>query len=130
MTSAPRAESRRSFRRAGVRGVIVGLALMAPATSALAATGTTNYNQTPATPTPSTPNNGTGPSSSSSTPTTTSPSSSGTSAAPTSSSSTPSASTSSTLPRTGLDLRLVLAGGLLLMLAGLGLSLAQRRQHD
>ena len=105
------------------------LALMLPAAPALAAEGTSNYNQTPPATTPSTttptpkPSSGTGPSTSSSpakhtTTTTPAPSTSGT---------LPASSGHSTLPFTGLDLRWIVLGGVLLMAGGLTIRVAQRR---
>jgi hypothetical protein len=98
------------------------LALMfAPAALAVE-TGTSGYNQTP--PVPS---NGTGPSKETSKPTTsTSPSTS--SVAPSTSAAAPSHS-STTLPRTGLDLRWILGAGVLLIVAGLSIRMVTRRQH-
>ncbi|HEY7961064.1 MAG TPA: hypothetical protein VID29_03995 [Solirubrobacteraceae bacterium] len=94
----------------------VALALMTASPALAVETGTSGYNQTP--PKPS---NGTGPSKETAKPKTTSPS---TSVTP-STSTTPS---HATLPFTGLDLRWVLAAGVLLMGAGLSIRVVQRRQ--
>jgi hypothetical protein len=110
-------------------------ALMLPALPAMAAT-TTGYQQTPTPPSTTTtatttstakPASGTGPSKETATPTTsTSPANT---AMP--HTTTTTHSTSSTLPFTGLDLRWIVGGGLLLLAAGLSLRFAQRRQrHD
>ncbi len=111
--------SRRRAARALV-AVPVALALLGPATPALAQSSTSGYSQTPPVTTPS---NGTGPSTSSS-PATTTPA---TSPAPVSHA-TGSPSSSSQLPFTGLDLRWIVGGGVLLILGGLSLRMMQRKE--
>lgn len=122
--------------------------LMLPAASALAVETTTGYKQTPAPAnsttastttttsantttgyqqTPTKPASGTGPSKETATPT------NSTSHAKTAMPSTSTAMhhANSTLPFTGLDLRWIIGGGVLLLAAGLSLRITQRRQrHD
>jgi hypothetical protein len=113
---------RRSARR--LIAVPVALALLVPATPALAQSSTSGYSQTP--PVKTTPSNGTGPSTSSSPPK--SETSTPRSSTPSTGSAAPTASSRSTLPFTGLDLRWIIGGGVLLMAAGLSIRLVQRRQ--
>jgi len=105
--------------------LLVAFALMIPS-AAVAAEGTSGYNQTPTTPTASTP---------APTPTTgTSPSKEtekGTPASkeePSKATTAPAAEKASTLPFTGLDLRWTVAIGLLLMGAGFSIVVVQRRE--
>lgn len=114
------------MRRRIARALIaapVTLALLAPAGPALAASSTSGYSQTPPVTTPSKPSNGTGPSTSSS-PATSVPRSS---SAPSSTASA-APSSSSQLPFTGLDLRWIVGGGVLLLAGGLALRMMQRRE--
>ena len=112
--------TRKSSRRRLLALPVALLLAIAPATPAFAAesgaTGTSGYSQTaPA------PSSGTSPAKSSSTP------ASGT--APATTSTTPS--TAKTLPFTGLNLTWVVGAVILLMGAGLSISVIQRRQrHD
>ncbi len=124
--------ARRARRRIARRELIAlpaALALMLPATPALA-TETAGYNTKPPTPTTTAPTTKTEPkkavepSSTTKTPTTPTPT---TTVEPTKpmTTTTPVAK-ASTLPFTGLDLRLVVGAGLLLLSAGLAIRLAQR----
>jgi hypothetical protein len=115
----------RRMSRRGALIVPILLALMAPAAPALAAAPTSGYTQEPNAPT-TTPKSGTAPSKSSSKPSTGSAAPSTSSSAPTTTTATPS---NSTLPFTGLDLRWIVGGGLLLLAAGLSIRLTQRRQR-
>jgi hypothetical protein len=121
-------------RRAARRGSValsVALALMLPASPALAATtGTSGYKQEPPKPT-TTPKSGTAPSKEATTPSTTTPKAA---TEPTTTSTTPTPTqtvspSESKLPFTGLNLTWVVGGGLLLLGAGLSLRVLQRRQR-
>jgi len=93
--------------------------------TALAASTTTGYNQTPPQPTP---NSGTSPSKATKTPTTPAKT-----VSPATASSTPSATKpakASTLPFTGFDLRWTVGAGLLLVCAGGSIMVMQRRRRD
>jgi cytoskeletal protein RodZ len=115
---------------------LIAAVLLMPA-SAMAAEGTSGYSQTPSTPktTPTTPkpSTGTSPSKEEKKPSEEKASKEPTSKEPTSStapSTTVGASkstTASTLPFTGLDLRLVVGVGILLIAAGLSITTLQRR---
>jgi hypothetical protein len=146
-TAAPngRGGSRRRHMVRGLLALPLALALIAPGATALAAEATTNYGgNTPppttttvpaTTPTPttktepttstSTPKGGVSPTSTSNTPTSGTPTSS---TEPAKSSSEPTATTASakTLPFTGLDLRWVILGGVLLVGMGMSILIVQR----
>ncbi|HTA13776.1 MAG TPA: hypothetical protein VK781_02845 [Solirubrobacteraceae bacterium] len=129
--------------RRGLLALPLALALIAPGAPAFAAEATTNYGQTvpppqtttvPATTVPatktepttstSTPKEGVSPTSTSSTPTSSTPSSS---TQPAKSSNEPTATTAAkTLPFTGLDLRWVILGGVLLVGMGMSILVVQR----
>jgi hypothetical protein len=114
---------RRVPRRIGRRELLAlpaALALLVPATPALASTGTSGYNQKPPVPTTKTePKTGTAPSKESATP--------AASAEPAAASTTPTVTTkASTLPFTGLNLTWVVGAGLLLLAAGLAIRLVLR----
>jgi len=107
----------------------VALALAVPSAALAQSNGTSGYKQTPKPPTttPTTttkPSTGTGPSK---------PGAPVSSTAPSTSSTSPSSATaaesakSSTLPFTGLDLRWIVLGGVLLMAAGMSIRVVQRR---
>jgi uncharacterized membrane protein len=130
-------ENPRSGRlRIGRRGLLalpVALALVVPAAPALAqssTTGTSGYKQEvpvkkQESPTKTEPKSGTAPSKESTAPATTPKASTEPATA-----TTPATSTSeSKLPFTGLDLRWVLAAGMLLLASGLSIRLVQRRQR-
>ncbi len=141
-TSAPidRGGSRRRRIVRGLLALPLALALIAPGATALAAEATNGYSQTtPApktetTPVPKTettpaPKQETAPTQTSSTAKET-PSSE---KEPAKSSSEPTATTAAkakTLPFTGLDLRWLTVGGMLLLSMGITLALAQRRRQD
>ncbi len=141
-TAAPlgRGGSRRRRMVGGLLALPLALALIAPGATALAAEATTGYGQTtPApktetTPAPKTettpaPKQETAPTQTSSTAKET-PSSAN---EPTKTSSEPAATTAAkakTLPFTGLDLRMVTLGGLLLVGMGMSIVLVQRRRQD
>lgn len=115
---------RRTTRRIALI-VPMALALMAPAAPTLAAEPTSGYKE--GSPAPKTaPKSGTAPSESSSKPSSGASAPSSSSAAPTTTSASPS---TSTLPFTGLDLRWIVGGGLVLLAAGLSIGLTQRRQR-
>ena len=124
------ARGRRVARR-GLLAVPVALALMIPATPALAQTapGTSGYKQAPPVKTTPEPTSGTAPAKETTAPATTTPKASPeptTTVAPT----TTSAPAKSSLPFTGLDLRWVLGAGMLLLAAGLSLRFTQRRRTN
>jgi hypothetical protein len=121
--------ARRGVRRGSV-ALSVALALMLPASPALAqTTGTSGYKQEPPKPTTTTtPKSGTAPSKESTTPTTTTPKAATEPATTT----TPTHAVSpseSKLPFTGLNLSWVVSAGLLLLAAGLSIRVVQRRQR-
>jgi hypothetical protein len=112
--------------------LLTALALLAPG-SALAAEGTSGYNQEPNKPgttttptTPTTPSTGTSPSKEEGTPTST-PSKE---TEPTKSSSSPAKEAAKTLPFTGFDLRWSFGIGLVLMAAGFSIVGLQRRRSS
>jgi hypothetical protein len=126
-SSRPQATGTAPIRRGSSRAVgkllvlpVAMLLAMAPAAPAIAAgsSGTSNYSQNPTAP-KKTPAAGTSPSKAKSTPGT-AKSSASTGSAP---------AESATLPRTGLDLRLTIGMGLLLIAAGFSIAIVQRRQH-
>ncbi|HUN78715.1 MAG TPA: hypothetical protein VMU32_07350 [Solirubrobacteraceae bacterium] len=124
--------ARRAARRGGV-ALSAALALMLPASPALAATtGTSGYKQEPPKPTTTTtPKSGTAPSKEATTPAATTPKAA-TEPATTTATPTPTQTTSpseSKLPFTGLNLTWVVGAGLLLLAAGLSLRVLQRRQR-
>jgi hypothetical protein len=118
-------------RRAARRGLLalpIALALTIPATPALgqtSSTGTSGYGQKAPVPTTTEPKSGTAPSKEATTPKTE------TAPEPTTTTTTPAKTTvspnESKLPFTGLDLRWVIGGGMLLLAAGLSLRISQRR---
>lgn len=123
-----------SRRRRMVRGLLalpLALALIAPAATALAAEPTTSYGQKtppPTTQTTPAPKQETAPTQTSSTAKET-PSSAN---EPTKTSSEPTATTAAkakTLPFTGLDLRWLTLGGLLLVGMGMSIVVVQRRRQ-
>jgi cobalamin biosynthesis Mg chelatase CobN len=144
---APRAPMRKGppggFRRVLILPMALSVAALALPSAALAAEGTSQYNQTPSTPTtPSTgttppatttPSSGTSPSKEVTSPSKEATPSSGTS--PAKEASTPASTTSaagtkaSTLPFTGVDLRWSIVVGVLLMGAGFSIVVLQRRQR-
>jgi hypothetical protein len=105
--------------------VPITLVLMAPAAPTFAAEPTSGYKKGAPAPTTA-PKSGTAPSESSSKPSSGASAPSSSSAAPTTTSASPS---TSTLPFTGLDLRWIVGGGLMLLLAGFSIELTQRRQR-
>lgn len=122
--------ARRGVRRGSV-ALSVALALMVPASPALAqTTGTSGYKQEPPKPqTTTTPKSGTAPSKEATTPAATTPKAA---TEPTTTTTTPTQAVSpseSKLPFTGLNLTWVVGGGLLLLAAGLSIRLLQRRQR-
>ncbi len=121
-------------RLAVIPAVLLAIALLGPG-SALAAEGTSGYNQEPPKPgtttttttpkTETTPSTGTSPSKESTTPTTTSKET-----APEKTSTTPvTAAKAKALPFTGFDLRWSFGIGLLLMGAGLSIVFVQRHRR-
>jgi hypothetical protein len=132
----------RSRRRRTVRGLLalpLALALIAPGATALAAEATTGYSQTtpaPTTPAPKTvttpaPKQETAPTKTSSTASKeTQPTKTSSEPAKTSSEPTATTAKSKTLPFTGLDLRWITLGGLLLVGMGMSIMVAQRRRHS
>jgi hypothetical protein len=132
-TSAPigRGGSRRRRIVRGLLALPLALALIAPGASALAAEATTGYSQTtpaPKTETTPAPKQETAPTQTSSTAKETPASET----EPTKTSSEPTATTAAkakTLPFTGLDLRWLTVGGLLLVGMGMTIVVAQRRRH-
>jgi hypothetical protein len=124
-----------SRRRRMVRGLLalpLAMALIAPGATAMAAEATTGYGQTTPAPAPKTE---TTPAKQETAPTQTSSTAkeapSG-ATEPTKTSSTPTATTAAkakTLPFTGLDLRVVTLGGLLLVGMGMSIVMVQRRRH-
>lgn len=119
-------------RRALARRLValpLAIVLLAPSASAPAAETTTGYNQTPPPPktetttgykqTPPAPKQGAAPTKTSSTPAATTSEPAATSTAP----------SAKTLPFTGLDLRWVIVGGVLLLGAGLSIVFVQRTRH-
>jgi outer membrane biosynthesis protein TonB len=137
----------RRRRRRTVRGLLalpLALALIAPGATALAVEATTGYSQTtppPKTETTPAPKTGTSPATKTGTtsepkqetaPTQTS-SAPSKKTQPAKSSSEPTATTASkakTLPFTGLDLRWITLGGLLLVGMGMSIVVVQRRRHN
>jgi hypothetical protein len=113
--------------------VVLTLAVPASAFAQTSSTGTSGYNQTPPPPKTTTePKSGTAPSKEATTPSKEAPkeeTSPSTSTEPTST--TPAkvstAPSESKLPFTGLDLRWVIGGGVLLLAGGLSLRLSSRR---
>lgn len=124
-----RGTARRGARRGSVV-VSVALALMLPASPALAqTTGTSGYKEEPPKPkTTTTPKSGTAPSKEATTPTTTTPKAA---VEPAATTTTPTTTTpsESKLPFTGLNLAWVVGGGLLLLAAGLSIRVVQRRRR-
>jgi hypothetical protein len=116
-----------SRRRRMVRGLLalpLALALIAPGATALAAEATTGYSQTtPAPKTTPAAKQETAPTQTSSTP------SKETQPAKTSSEPTATTAKAKTLPFTGLDLRWITLGGLLLVGMGMSIMVMQRRRH-
>jgi hypothetical protein len=100
--------------------LLMAFALVIPS-SAVAAEGTSGYNQTPTTPT-TTPTTGTSPSKE------TEKSTPASKEEPSKTTTAPSAEKASTLPFTGLDLRWTVGIGLLLMGAGFSIVVVQRRE--
>jgi hypothetical protein len=126
-TAAAASKNTGGTRRRTVRGLLalpVALAFLGPVAPALAASSTSGYSQTPPVTKPA-PANGTGPSTSSSPAKTTTPTST---AAPSSAAAAPSSS--STLPFTGLDLRWIVGGGVLLIAGGLSIRMMQRKEGN
>lgn len=127
-----RGGSRRRRMMRGLLALPLALALIAPGATALAAEATTGYGQTtpaPKTETTPAPKQETAPTQTSSTAKET-PSSE---KEPAKTSSEPTATTAAkakTLPFTGLDLRWVTIGGLLLVGMGMSVAVTQRRRHD
>jgi hypothetical protein len=143
---------RRRAVRSGLLALPLALALITPGATALAAEATTGYSQTtpppppktettPAPKTEPTPTPGTSTTPTTETGTTSSPKGG---VSPTQTSSTPASSTqpaksgneptattahATTLPFTGLDLRWVILGGVLLMGMGLSIIVVQRGRH-
>lgn len=127
---------RRRAVRSGLLALPLALALIAPAATAFAAEPTTSYGQkTPApqttptqktetTPTTKEPKSGAAPTQTSSTPSH--------ETVPTKTSGEPTATTAKakTLPFTGLDLRWVTLGGLLLVGMGMSIMVVQRRRQS
>ena len=108
--------------RRGLVALPLALALIAPGATALAAEATTGYSQTtPAPKTTPSPKQEAAPTQTSNTPTSETPTSS----------TEPTATTAhaSTLPFTGLDLRWVIVGGVLLLGMGMSIMVVQRGRH-
>jgi hypothetical protein len=122
--------ARRGVRRGSV-ALSVALALMLPASPALAhTTGTSGYKQEPPKPkTTTTPKSGTAPSKEATTPTTTTPKAATEPAATTTTPTKAVTPSESKLPFTGLNLGWVVGGGLLLLAAGFSIRVVQRRQR-
>jgi hypothetical protein len=127
VSAAPIGNGRSSRRRMVRRGLLalpLVLALMVPGASALAAEATTGYGQTTPPPkTETTPAGEAAPTQTSSTP------SSETQPAKTSSEPVATTAHAKTLPFTGLDLRWVIVGGVLLLGLGLSIVVVQRNRH-
>jgi hypothetical protein len=119
--------SRRRTIRCGLLALSLALALIAPGATALAVEATTGYSQTtppPKTQTTPAPKQETAPTQTSSTPT------KKTQPAKTSSEPTATTAKAKTLPFTGLDLRWVTLGGLLLVGMGMSIVVVQRRRSS
>jgi hypothetical protein len=118
--------SRRRRMVCGLLALTLVLALIAPGATAFAAEPTSGYSQTtPATPAPK---QETAPTSTSSTPAKeTTPAKSGTEPTKTSSEPTATTAKAKTLPFTGLDLRWITLGGVLLVAMGMSIVVVQRR---
>jgi hypothetical protein len=128
-TAAAASKNTGGTRRRAVRGLLalpVALAFLGPVAPALAASSTSGYGTAPPVTKPS-PANGTGPSTSSS-PAKTVPTVPAGAAAPRSTAAAPSSS--STLPFTGLDLRWIVGGGVLLIAGGLTIRMMQRKEGN
>jgi hypothetical protein len=114
-------------RRALARRLValpLAIMLIAPSASALAAETTTGYNQTPPPPKTTPAKQEAAPTRTSSTP--------AQEASPTATTGEPTTATApsaKTLPFTGLDLRWVIVGGVLLLGAGLSIVFVQRTRH-
>ncbi|HEX4837623.1 MAG TPA: hypothetical protein VFV03_03755 [Solirubrobacteraceae bacterium] len=130
VSAAPIGRGRSRRRRTVRRGLLVlplALALTAPGATAFAAEATTGYSQTtppPKTETTPAPKQETAPTQTSST------QAKETLPAKTSSEPTVTTAHAKTLPFTGLDLRWVTVGGLLLVGMGMSIVVAQRRRHS
>jgi hypothetical protein len=127
VNAAPIGHGRSRRRRTMRRGLLVlplALALIAPGATALAVEATTGYSQTtpaPKTETTPAPKGEAAPTQSSSTPSKEAPTTS----------TEPTATTAKTkaLPFTGLDLRWVILGGILLVGMGMSIVVVQRGRH-
>jgi hypothetical protein len=116
-----------SRRRRVVRGLLalpLAAALIAPGAIALAAQPTSGYGQTTPAPTTPAPKSGTAPTQTTSTP------AKETQPAKTSSEPTATTAKAKTLPFTGLDLRWITLGGLLLVGMGMSIVVVQRARRD
>lgn len=131
-SSRPQAEGAGSIRMGGsgasrrfsglIAAALLTVALVAPTTALAASTGETGYSQTPTTPkttpTSTTPKSGTSPAKEES------PSKAATTTTPKT-----EAAKAQTLPFTGLDLRWIVAVGILMLGAGFSIVTVQRRQR-